>query len=144
MTWKRRLTAFVLSAFGMSATIGSCAYGTPYTTLKIKASVTDESNQPVSGAKLEFKDLNHNQKHLELVTDSKGRIDYTHNVYVYEAEDFEDGANVVFIGNHNAGLPVKYEDDSVRVQSSNKKGKGSWHKGTNEIEASLKLRKKAE
>ena len=146
MSRKRKILAFVVSAFGISVTIGCCAYGTPYTTLKIKATVTDETNQPVSNAKLDFKDLNYNHKHLELVTDSKGKIDYSHDLYhsYYGSDNLKEGANIVFIGDHNAGLPVKYRDDSIRVQSSYKKGKGDWHKGTYEIKASLRLKKKTE
>ena len=145
MIRKRKLWAFVLSSFGISVTIGCCAYGSPYNTLRIKVNVTDEASQPVSNAKIEFKDLNYNLKHLELVTDSKGKINYSHDADLgpkYGADYLLEGANVVFIGDHNAGLPVKYRDDSVRVQSSYKKGNGEWHKGTNEIRASLRLKKK--
>ena len=147
MTRKRRLFALLLSALGMSVTMGCCAYGSPYNTLRIKATVTDEDSQPVAGAKLEFKDLNYNHKHLELVTDSKGKINYSHDADLgpkYGADFLIEGANIVFIGDHNAGLPVKYRDDSVRVLSSYKEGKGDWHKGTAMIKASLRLKKKTE
>ena len=146
MTTRRKLLAFVVSAFGMSVTIGCAAYGSPYTTLRIKGTVTDEANQPVADAKLEFKDLNYNHKHLELVTDAQGKIDYSHDLDYshYGSDNLKEGANIVFIGNHNAGLPVKYKDDSVRVLSSYKKGHGDWHVGTYEIKASLRLKKKVE
>ena len=142
----RKILALIVSWAGFSTLMGCCAYGTPYSNLKISGKVTDQNNNPVANVRLELKDLEDNLNYHVITSDLKGNLSYYHEIYGgpdYKEDHLKDGVNAVFYGKNNPGLADKYKDDSVRVKSVYKEGKGSWHTGDYKIDIQLKLRPKS-
>ncbi len=118
-------------------------YGTPHATYNLKFQLTDEANKPLESTQLRVNNLGRNMLLFtpleKLKTNSEGKIDCSvegfgiinKNTYlVYYEKDNE----------HHSGT---FKEDSVKVTDIKKieEGKG-WHRGTYELKATLKLKKK--
>ena len=143
----RKILVGVLAMVGFTA-CGSnhgpqVEYGCPHATLKVNATVVDEDGNPVGNTRLLLRELEKNHDLVLVETGEDGTVSDTLQLFA----DFRllSGANVVYYGEDNKEHSGKFKDDSVTVEAKKiKEGKGTWEKGTYEMNVNLKLQKKAE
>ena len=139
------LMASLLAAFGFA----SCdfpkmygpprvEYGTPHAMLKVDIKLEDADSQPIGNAELLLKEGGRVVYEVGLKTDEKGVIEKTYHIGPIKFEDtwlvYYEGENPKYMG--------VFKDDSVKVQGTQiEEGKG-WNRGTYELKATLKLKKK--
>ena len=117
-------------------------YGVPHATYNLKFQLTDEDNKPLEGTQLRVNKFGRSilmyTPTENLKTDSKGKIDCS-------VEDFgtiPDNTFLVYYEDDNEQHAGAFKDDSVKVQGTQiEEGKG-WNRGTYELKATLKLKKK--
>ena len=126
--------------------VASCVEST-YKTIKIEGKIMDQYGDPVPDARLELKDLRHNERALELYSDAKGRISYKSDFeYGSLKGKLRDGVNAVYYEKNNPKYAGKFKDDSVRAYSNYKRNNNDWdewNEGVYKIDIQMKLRPKS-